>query len=185
MTEELNRTPGATAQAHPAGLPGDAANGAEPCDGQHASVGWQGLFRVSTRLMGDREIDVDDREANLLFTLEMKAVAPWEFHCHNLHVVLKIDPADPSHRNIAIHGVTAGELVLFHRDDGHHLAPGSTLSRQLKIATGAFSSHRFTAQPALPGLKHYAVEIEYDLEPAAGNAENTTQTQLLFPIAAD
>lgn len=157
----------------------------EPCrDGNFSSAGWQGLFKVSTRLVGDKEIDVDDREANLLFTLEMKATEPWEFRLENVHVVLKLNPAGRN-QNIAIDGQTEGDLVLFDAQAGHRLFPGVVLSRQLKITTGAFSSRQFRAEPAEPGLKQYEVEIEYDLVPAVGDSASTTQAQLLFYVADD
>jgi len=161
------------------------ANLSDPCqDVRSSSAGWEGLFRISTRLIGAREIDVDDRQASILFTLEIDSRQPWEFRLENVHVVLKLNQNE-DHQNMAIDGQTTGDLIIFDAQDGHILFPGMALSKQLQISTGAFSSDTLLADSAEPGLKQYEVEIEYDLFPAAGLSESTTQTQLLFYVAED
>jgi len=149
-----------------------------------ASAGWEGIFKISTRLLGEKEIDIDDREANLLLTLEMKTIEPWEFKFLNLHVVLTVTSTEPNH-NISINGVTRGPLVLFDRADRHELFPGAALNKELTIKTGAFSSAQLNTDSALAGLKNYTVDIEYDVMPLVGEASSTTHTQLIFYVADD
>ncbi len=149
-----------------------------------ASAGFEGMFKVSTRLLGEKEIDIDDRAANLLLTLEMKTIEPWEFKFRNLHVVLMVESTEPN-QNISIDDVTEGPLILSDQGDGHELFPGAALNKELTIKTGAFSTDQLNADSAVAGLKNYKIDIEYDVMPLVGETRNTTHTQLVFYIAND
>ncbi len=151
---------------------------------KYASAGWEGIFKISTRLLGEKEIDIDDREANILLTLEMETIDPWEFKFENLHVVLKVTPTGPN-QNISINGVTQGPLVLFDRADSHELFPGAALNKQLTLKTGVFSTDELNADSALEGLKKYDIDIDYDVIPLIGETRNTSYTQLVFYVADD
>jgi hypothetical protein len=171
---------------------------------KYSSKGWEKIFMVSTRVLGEKEIDIDDRETNILFTLEMKNIEPWEFKLVNLEVTLVLTPSltepdpDPdikflvgNNDNIAVDlpdttsRTTTGTLNIFTKKDKVELFPGAALNKQLTIRTGAFSATNFSNDPAISGVHRYKVEIDYDLVPVVGKTKNTTYTQLIFYVAAE
>jgi hypothetical protein len=158
---------------------------------KYASIGQQGIFQVSTRLLGEKEIDIDDRQTNLLFTLEMLPVERWEFKLENVEVTLIIDPDNkPEQKNIAIgiapdNMMSKGRLILIPQGAKRELFPGAALNVQLIVRTGVFSSKELNGESAVKGIRDYDVEIEYDLMPVVGDTRNTTYTQLVFYVADD
>lgn len=133
---------------------------------------------MSTRLVGEREIDVDDRQARVLFTLEMLETGLPAIIAHDLHVTVALSDLPPNENiDIAVFGredqpAEDGRLVVFHRNEHLSLRPGEALTRELMVRTGAFSSPDLSRGPAVPGPKHYDVSIEFQIEPGLGKASS-------------
>ncbi len=104
---------------------------------QGGSRGYQGLFKISTLVIGDtydptrgdyseKEIDVDDRSVKLQFTIEMGDNSPWRFKAVNLHVVVRLKeyietdahPRSAGEMRIAMGVVDNGATTEFKRGDG-------------------------------------------------------------------
>jgi hypothetical protein len=160
---------------------------------------WQdgNLFRLRTYLIGDREIDVDDRDAEILLILEMRDIPNWEYKARNVKVTVRIDddPASDKQRNIAI-GTGAETLIRNPGDDLDVLdvelmAPGDRRDVVLYVRTGAFSQEHLTSdrgQPAQAGDVWYAATIEYELVRWAEDEADelfTDDVDLEFWIAYD
>ncbi len=156
---------------------------------QYNTVGWEagGLFRLTTRLIAgtspvaDKEIDVDDREAYLLVTLEMASEIYWEWKAINIQVELLIDSTGPN-ASIAINDLVTGSIMLIATPE---LFPGSAASNTIKVSTGVFSTALLNELSAQAGTKNYRVKLTYELVPIVGSARQTTNTKLIFYVADD
>ena len=107
------------------------------------SVGYSGPIKITTRVEDEREIDIDDRSANLIVELEMMETAPYALEAHNVEITLDFDfegtdpdPGEP----ITIGGNKKGPYKFLTKSDNVTLRPGATWSGMLTIKTGAFSS---------------------------------------------
>ncbi|MEM8862498.1 MAG: hypothetical protein AAGD96_29645 [Chloroflexota bacterium] len=154
---------------------------------RQTSKNYEPRFKVSTKLIGEKEIDIDDREAKILFTVELvhKPDDPINFQLENVGITLHVDN-DPKkrHQSIEIEGVTNGDVVIFSQQNQHTLSLESPLRRMLTIRTGAFSSQQRDTPSAVAGLKHYPLTIAYTVVPtdkALGRAQEIMQ----FAIGRD
>ena len=161
------------------------------------SVGFQGPFRVTTRLeQPDKEIDIDDREAILTIEVEMKKFAPVAFHAIDVIINLVFDFGANNgapRENITVDGKETGRLrltpakgVVIDPDD-----PAKAMfTKDITIKTGFFSSDPKTnpnADSAIPGMKTMLVEIDYKLRPTnpITPQTQTPQAHMVFTVARD
>jgi hypothetical protein len=163
---------------------------------QYNTVGWEGtdrLWRIQTRLIGrparrsDKEIDVDDREARVLVSIEMSSEGDWDWKATKFKAVLEVDETSPN-ENISIEDTNSGPVVLFDHtlpDDPNEVFPGVAIQKVINVKTGLFSSADLNRQSASPGTKNYVVTLSYDLEPIVGSTGQTVDTKLVFYIASD
>jgi hypothetical protein len=183
--------------ATPAGAPNQSVTLDVVADThQYNTVGWEGtdgLWRVQTRLIGqpanraDKEIDIDDREARVLVSIEMSSEGDWDWKATKFKAVLEVDETSPN-ENISIDDTNSGPLVLFDHvrpDDPSEVFPGVALQKIIDVKTGLFSSVDLNRQSASPGTKNYVVKLSYDLEPIVGSTRQTLDTKLVFYIASD
>lgn len=159
---------------------------------KYNTVGWQadGLFRVTTQLVAgpsslpEREIDIDDREAHLLVTLEMASTANFQWKATKLELDLVVDNKGDN-ANIAIDGVTNGVVNLITAAQDREIFPGGALYVTVKVETGAFSSPQLQNQSAKPGTKNFPMKLRYVLEPLVGPPRQTSTGHLIFFVASD
>lgn len=163
---------------------------------QYNTVGWEGpdgLWRVQTRLIGkpadsaDKEIDVDDREAQVLVSIEMSSEGDWDWKATKFKAVLEVDETSPN-ENISINDTNSGPIVLFDHtrpDDPSEVFPGVAVQTIVNVKSGLFSSPQLNRQSASPGTKNYLVRLSYDLEPIVGSTRQTLDTKIVFYIASD
>jgi hypothetical protein len=136
------------------------------------SVGYAGPIRISTRVEDEREIDIDDRAANLIVELEMLDSAPYALEARNVEITLNFDfsgtDPDPA---ITIGGVEKGPYQFVKKADNVTLRPGATWSGMITIRTGAFSKTPVTmATPsAVPGRHEIDAQVRFDLAPVRPN----------------
>lgn len=171
-----------------------------------ASRGYQGLFRLTTLVIGDeydpeqahyseKEIDVDDRDVKLLFTLEMADDSPWRFRATDLDVTITLrsftgDFADVSgetaaEQQILLDDQGDGVLSVFDADEHLEIFPGGALQRIINVKTGIFSTPELTAPSANAGLKEFPVTITYELRPFDNDAHGNAQLTAIFVVASD
>lgn len=171
-----------------------------------ASRGYQGLFRLTTLVIGDeydpakgdyseKEIDVDDRDVKLMFTLEMADDSPWRFRATDLDVAITLrsftgDFADVSgetakQQRITLDEQNEGVLQVFSPEEQLEIFPGGALHRILTVKTGIFSTPDLTEVSANPGLKEFPVTISYDLKPFDNDAHGTAELTAIFVVASD
>lgn len=163
---------------------------------QYNTVGWEGadgLWRVQTRLIGspadrsDKEIDVDDREAKVLLSIEMSSEGDWDWKATKFKAVLEVDETSPN-ENISINDTNSGPIVLFDHTrpgDPPEVFPGVAVQTIINVKSGLFSSPQLNRQSASPGTKNYLVRLSYDLEPIVGSTRQTLDTKIVFYIASD
>lgn len=171
-----------------------------------ASRGYQGLFRFTTLVIGDeydpargdyseKEIDVDERDVKLLFTIEMADDSPWRFRATNLDVSVVLrsftgDFSDVSgdtakEQRIAINEQNEGVVQVISPDEGLEIFPGGALHKILKLQTGIFSTPDLNEPSATAGVKEFPVTISYDLEPFDNDSHGTAQLSAIFVVASD
>jgi hypothetical protein len=159
---------------------------------KYNTVGWEadGLFRLTTQLLAEpggsteREIDIDDREAHLLVTLEMASTASFQWKTTNVELDLIVDNTGDN-ANIAINGVMNGTVPLVTAAQGLEIFPGNAIHVTAKVETGAFSSVTLENQSATEGTKNFPVKLRYDLEPLVGPPRQQTTGHLIFYVAED
>lgn len=161
---------------------------------QYNTVGWEGtdrLWRVQTRLAGgatgDKEIDIDDRQASLLVSIEMASAVDWDWKATNFKAVLEVNDTNPN-ENISLDDISTGPLVLFDHtlpSDPDEVFPGVSLQKLITVRTGLFSDNALNRQSASPGTKNYTIKLTYNLEPIVGSARQTVETKLIFYVASD
>lgn len=189
--------PAAPAPAAPAAVPDQGIRVDMVADTlQYNTVGWEGtdkLWRIQTRLIGrparraDKEIDIDDREARVLVSIEMSSAGDWDWKATKFKAVLVVDETSPN-ENISINDTNSGEVVLFDHtqpNDPHEVFPGVAIQKMINVKSGLFSSPELNRQSASPGTKNYVVKLSYDLEPIVGSTKQTLDTKLVFYIASD
>ncbi|PSN18748.1 hypothetical protein C7271_10925 [filamentous cyanobacterium CCP5] len=154
------------------------------------TTGYSGYIKISTFLPKEREIDVDDREAQLTIRLELLETLPFALQAQDLDVTLKFDFTVPDKPDsITIGGRPKGPLQIIKASDGLTLAPGEVIERVLAVRTGVFSvspPDRNT-KPAIPGRKDIDVDLAYTLAPVnpAGTEKIERDLTLQFVIAKD
>ncbi|MGD1895743.1 MAG: hypothetical protein ACFB16_02205 [Phormidesmis sp.] len=164
---------------------------------RYNTVGWEadGLFRLTTQLVAgpgksahEREIDIDDREAYLLITLEMASAASFQWKATNVELDLIVDSTGEN-TSIAIEGTTNGTVPLVQPvqlpEQPPEIFPGGALYFTVKVETGLFSSPTLSNQSAKAGVKNFPVKLKYDLEPLVGPPRQQTEGQLIFFVAED
>lgn len=133
------------------------------------SVGYSGPIKISTRVEDEREIDIDDRAANLIVDLEMLESAPYALEARNVEVTLNFDFSgtnpDPA---LTIGGQEKGPYNFIKKADNVTLRPGNVWSGMITIRTGAFSKTPVSAQTpsAIPGRREIDAHVKFDLAPA-------------------
>lgn len=162
---------------------------------KYNTVGWEadGLFRLTTQLvalrnanLSEREIDVDDREAHLLTTLEMASSASFQWKATNVQLELIVDNTRPENRNIAINETANGTVILVDAAEGREIFPGGKINFTVKVETGIFASRNLSNnQSATEGTKNFPVKLKYDLEPLVGPPRYETTGHLIFFVAED
>lgn len=133
------------------------------------SVGYSGPIKITTRVEDEREIDIDDRAANLIVELEMLETAPYALEARNVEVVLNFDftGTDPA-RPITIGGVEKGPYNFVKKSDNVTLRPGATWTGMITVRTGAFSVTPVSLDTpsAPPGRHELDARVTFDLAPA-------------------
>ncbi|MEM8858842.1 MAG: hypothetical protein AAGD96_11005 [Chloroflexota bacterium] len=148
------------------------------------TMGWEGAFKVSTRLLKDKEIDIDDREAELLFTLEMKddTKNPIGYKLEDVEVILDLGKGKTQgYQSINIEGKTSGEVTLITKEDQKELFPGAAINKRLTVKTGAFSSDKWNSPSAEPGLKEYDIKIRYNMVSIKDGPEDRVRSRVVSP----
>lgn len=169
-----------------------------------------GLFKITTSLMGEKEIDVHDRGATVRFKLEMATLPEKDLTLNNVEVNLNFPVGEQdeipafyqdkdldTYKNIAL-GVmpdngadpadfpTKGQLTIISRNDKKNLFEGGRLEKLLRVKTGVFSSEDFNGEgAAMDGLKEYEIEITYEAQELRVQEESSVTTELLFYVAED
>lgn len=157
------------------------------------SVGYTGPIRISTRLDDEREIDIDDRSANLVVEIEMLETAVFALEARNLVVTLNFDFSDPGaplrDPAISFGGAETGPYQLITAAQNVTLRPGAKITRTVTVRTGAFSRTQISATTpsATPGRKEVDAVVEFELAPIKqDNAEFIERdVTLQFVVAED
>lgn len=176
---------------------------------EFATKGWEGQFRVTTRLLGDtataveKQIDIDDRLARLIVTIEMMSASPppataggtstgWKpinWTATDFNATLTLPTPATDGYEIGTYSAAGGApswpsgatLPLFTKET---MFPGKALQTILAVRTGFFAG---SASSAPPGVKSLPINLEYKLEPLnptdAGKHE--VETDLYWFVASD
>jgi len=132
------------------------------------SVGYSGPIKITTRVEDEREIDIDDRGANLIVELEMLETAPYALEAQNVEVTLDFDYTGTDPDPITIGGVDKGPYNFIKKSDNVTLRPGSTWTGMITVRTGAFSKTPVSTETpsAKPGRRELSATVTFDLVPA-------------------
>lgn len=154
------------------------------------TTGYSGPIKISTFVKGEREIDVDDREAQLTIQLELMDTVPYALQAEDLVVTLQFDFSDPNKNDsVTLGGQDKGPYELIKLADGVTLRPGDVLERFVTIRTGMFikSPYDKNTKSAKPGRKDIDVDLAYTLAPVnpLGNEKIEHDLTLQLVVAND
>lgn len=166
------------------------------------------LFEVTTRLMGEREIDVQDRGAKIRLTIKMMPQEKKNIVLKDVKAILHLPDktsfkkdgfyksrAAEAYQQISI-GVmggnnefpalyaSEGELVVYEMPVDEGLLEGGQLEKILHVRTGVFSKDALeNSAAALAGLKEFWLEIRY--RAVEIGAPEETSLDMYFEVAKD
>jgi hypothetical protein len=154
------------------------------------TTGYSGPIKISTYVKDEREIDIDDRDAQLTIQLELLETMPFALQAEDLVVTLQFDFSDLAQPDsITLGGKSAGPHELIKLSDGITLRSGDIVERFVTIRTGVFSQSpldRIT-KSAKPGRKDIDLDLSYTLAPVnpAGTEKIERDLTLQFVVAKD
>ncbi|MGD1895742.1 MAG: hypothetical protein ACFB16_02200 [Phormidesmis sp.] len=155
------------------------------------TTGYSGPIKITTFVRDEREIDIDDREAQLTVRLELLDTLPFALQAEDLVVTLKFDFSETGNKSdsITLGGQSKGPFELIKLADSVTLPAGAAEERSITIRTGVFSKtppDRNT-KPARPGRKDIDVDLSYTLASVnpAGTQKIERDLTMQFVIAKD
>jgi hypothetical protein len=154
------------------------------------TTGYSGPIKISTFVRDEREIDIDDRDAQLTIQLELLETMPFALQAEDLVVTLQFDFSDPAKPDsITLGGKSTGPHELIKLSDAIILRSGETIDRFVTIRTGVFTETPLdrNTKSAKPGRKDIDVDLSYTLVPVnpAGTEKIEKELTLQLVVAED